>query len=62
MESIAAVYESTLRDTRELLDPASIDRAARLLTQAETVDIYTQSHNLFPAQMFCNRLLSFRPY
>lgn len=59
MESIAAVYESTLRDTRELLDPASIDRAARLLTQAETVDIYTQSHNLFPAQMFCNRLLSF---
>lgn len=58
LESISAVYESTLRDTRELLDPAAMDRTARLFNQAGVIDIYTQSHNLYPAQMFCNRLLS----
>lgn len=58
LESISAVYESTLRDTRELLDPDALDRTARLFNQAETIDIYTQSHNLYPAQMFCTRLLS----
>lgn len=58
LESISAVYESTLRDTRELLDPAAMDRTAGLFNQAGVVDIYTQSHNLYPAQMFCNRLLS----
>lgn len=25
---------------------------------APCIDIYTQSHNLYPAQMFCDRLLS----
>ena len=58
LESISAVYESTLRDTREFLDPAAMDRTAGLFNQAGVVDIYTQSHNLYPAQMFCNRLLS----
>lgn len=58
LESISAVYESTLRDTRSLLDPAALDRTARMLNRADAIDIYTQSHNLYPAQMFCNRLLS----
>lgn len=53
-----AVYESTLRDTVELLDTDALDRAAELLANAACIDVYTQSHNLYPAQMFCERLLS----
>lgn len=55
---LRAVYESTLRDTSELIDPDELDHAAELVVKARTVDIYTQSHNLYPAQMFCDRLLS----
>lgn len=55
---LQALYDATLRDTRELLDPAELDRAAVLLANAGRIDIYTQSHNLFPAQMLCERLLS----
>ena len=29
-----------------------------MLDDAVCIDIYTQSHNLYPAQMFCDRLLS----
>lgn len=57
-ERMARLYETTLAETRELLDPAQLDLAARLIQRAETVDIYTQSHNLYPAGMFCDRLLS----
>ena len=55
---LQALYEATLRDTRELLDTAELERAADLLARARCVDIYTQSHNLFPAQMLCERLVS----
>lgn len=58
LDRMNAVYEETLRDTRALLDPDELDRAAALFIQADRIDIYTQSHNLYPAQMFCNRLLS----
>ena len=55
---LQALYDATLRDTRELLDPIELDHAAELLARARRINIYTQSHNLFPAQMFCERLLS----
>ena len=55
---MASVYETTVRDTRALLDPRDLDAAAELLGGASGVDVYTASHNLYPAQMFCNRLLS----
>lgn len=58
MPRMRAVYEATLRDTGELIAPAELDRAAALLANAECIDIYTHSHNLYPAQMFCDRLLS----
>ena len=51
-------YQTTLADTRDLLDPVALERAAELLDRARGIDIYTQSHNLYPAQMFCDRLLS----
>lgn len=55
---LRAVYESTLRDTAELIEPSALNRAAEVLDNAACIDIYTQSHNLYPAQMFCDRLLS----
>lgn len=53
-----SLYEETLRDTCDLLDPEALTKAARLLARARRIGIYTQSHNLHPAQMFCDRLLS----
>lgn len=58
LAQMASVYQTTLADTRNLLDPAALERAAELLDRARGIDIYTQSHNLYPAQMFCDRLLS----
>lgn len=58
LDQIASVYETTLTDTRDVLDANALEHAAQLLAHAQCVDIYTQSHNLYPAQMFCDRLLS----
>lgn len=57
-ERMARLYETTLSETREILDPAQLDYAAKLILRAGTVDIYTGSHNLYPAGMFHDRLLS----
>lgn len=57
-ERMAHLYETTLSETREILDPAQLDYAAKLVLRAGTVDIYTGSHNLYPAGMFRDRLLS----
>lgn len=58
LTSMAQVYETTLAHTREVLDGAELDRAAGLLERALSIDIFTQSHNLYPAHMLCDRLLS----
>lgn len=57
-ERMARLYETTLSETREILDPAQLDYSAKLVLRAGTVDIYTGSHNLYPAGMFRDRLLS----
>lgn len=56
--AIRSLYEATLRDTCELLDASELRRAAKLVGSARRVGIYTHSHNLYPAQMMCDRLLS----
>ena len=57
-ERMERLYETTLRETRGLLDDAQVAHAAKLLVAADTVDIFTQSHNIYPARMFRDRLLS----
>ena len=52
------LYQTTLAETQELLDPMQLDHAAKLIANARQVDIYTGSHNLYPAGMFRDRLLS----
>ena len=58
MERMEGLYQTTLAETQELLDPTQLDQAAKLIVRAGTVDIYTGSHNLYPAGMFRDRLLS----
>ena len=58
MERMEGLYQTTLAETQELLDPVQLDHAAKLIANARQVDIYTGSHNLYPAGMFRDRLLS----
>lgn len=58
MERMEGLYQTTLAETQELLDPMQLDHAAKLIANARQVDIYTGSHNLYPAGMFRDRLLS----
>lgn len=58
MPRMEALYERTLADTRGLLDISQMNYAAELVGKADIVDIYTCSHNLYPASMFRDRLLS----
>ena len=58
MERMEGLYQTTLAETQELLDPTQLDHAAKLIANARQVDIYTGSHNLYPARMFRDRLLS----
>lgn len=53
-----SLYGATLRDTCDVLDTSELERAAEVLGRAQRVGIYTQSHNLYPARMFRDRLLS----
>lgn len=58
MERMEGLYQTTLAETQELLDPAQLDYAAKLIANARQVDIFTGSHNLYPAGMIRDRLLS----
>ncbi len=55
---MGALYETTITDTLDLLDLNEITSSAQLIANAEHVDIYAHSHNVHPAQMFEERLLS----
>ena len=56
--NMATLYATTITDTAKLLDLGELERAAQLIDQAEHVTIFTGSHNIYPAQMFEDRLLS----
>ena len=58
VSSMSSLYATTITDTAKRLDPTHLERAARFITQAAEIEIYTSSHNLYPAQMFEERLLS----
>lgn len=55
MESL---YQTTIRDIVEVLDPMQLDLASRIIDRAASVELYTSSHNVHPARMFAQRLLS----
>ena len=53
-----SLYAEAIEETLEVLDPDALARAAELIRAASVVDVYTESHNLYPAQMFVDRMLS----
>lgn len=53
-----SLYAEAIEETLEVLDLESLGHAADLVRDAAAVDVYTESHNLYPAQMFADRLLS----
>lgn len=56
--SLENLYRETLAQTRDLMGEKNLDQAASLVLGARQVDIYTESHNLYPANMFVDRMLS----
>ena len=53
-----SLYAKAIEETLEVLDLEALGRTADLVRQASVVDVYTESHNLYPAQMFVDRMLS----
>ncbi len=53
-----SLYAEAIEETLEVLDADALARAAELIRAASVVDVYTESHNLYPAQMFVDRTLS----
>jgi DNA-binding MurR/RpiR family transcriptional regulator len=53
-----SLYAEAIEETLEVLDADALARAAELIRAAPVVDVYTESHNLYPAQMFVDRMLS----
>lgn len=56
--SLERLYRETLSQTRDLMGAENLDRAAEFVLAARQVDVYTESHNLYPANMFVDRMLS----
>ena len=56
-QRLKALYELTVADTFDNIDPAALARAARILREARTIDIYTHTHNFYAAEWFCDRVL-----
>lgn len=57
-DSMRTLYEQTLAETRSMLDAEALAHAADLVAHAASVNLFTESHNLYPASMFQDRMLS----
>lgn len=58
VSQMGSLYAATIRTTRDVVGEEDLARAAELLTQARRCGVFTQSHNLYPARMFCDRMVS----
>lgn len=54
---LKALYEVSVADTLDCLDTAALTRAARILRDARTIDVYTHTPNYYAAEWFEERLL-----
>jgi DNA-binding MurR/RpiR family transcriptional regulator len=55
---LKSLYKSAIEETLDVLDMKELGRAADLVRQASVVDVYTESHNIHPAEMFVDRMLA----
>ena len=52
------LYETTIRDTYNYIDPVELGEISHLLHKAAVIDIYTHAHNLNPAENFQDKMLT----
>lgn len=52
------LYETTIRDTYDFIDPIELEKITKLLYKASVIDIYTHAHNLNPAENFQDKMLT----
>lgn len=52
------LYETTIRDTYDFIDPVELEKITKLLHKASVIDIYTHAHNLNPAENFQDKMLT----
>lgn len=55
---ILELYKVSIEDTFALLNQDDLIKVAKQLYEAEVIDIYTQSHNLYVAQNFQDEMLT----
>lgn len=55
---LAKLYENAIQDTYSYLDFIQIQQVARMLNQAEGIDIYTHAHNMNVAENFQDKMLT----
>ena len=52
------LYETTIKDTYDYIDPIELGKIVRLLHNASVIDIYTHAHNLNSAENFQDKMLT----
>nr|WP_314459751.1 MurR/RpiR family transcriptional regulator [uncultured Clostridium sp.] len=52
------LYETTIRDTYDFIDPVELEKITKLIHKASVIDIYTHAHNLNPAENFQDKMLT----
>lgn len=52
-----ALYQIAIQDALQGIDYPTLVQVAKMLSQAERIDFYTHSHNLYPVLTFQDRLL-----
>lgn len=55
---LVKLYELTIRDTMEFIQPELMQEIAKLLHRASAIDVYAHSHNLHAAQNFHDKMLT----
>lgn len=51
-QKLKELYQKTVNETQQLFDPQHLERVAKWMQVAETIDIYTSSANIYFAQNF----------
>lgn len=57
-KKLEQLYESAIQETYHYLDFIEIQRVARMLNNATSVDIYTHAHNMNAAENFQDKMLT----
>lgn len=57
-KKLEQLYESEIQETYDYLDFIEVQRVARMLNKATSIDIYTHAHNMNAAENFQDKMLT----